>query len=411
MRIGINALSITRDSTGGGTTYILEIVEHLSQIDHSNNYTLFVRDDSRHHFGVYGSNFRFVSVPMIPLLSVAFRVLVEQIVLPALAIWYRLDVLLCTDALPFWVPCASVMIIQNLIYFHQREVSPLTHITKGRFHHRAQILYYKLLTSRSALRADRVITVSENAKREIVDFLKIDSSKVSVVHHGVGKIFSEDMDGRHDFGSVNAYHNSYSNYLLYVGAILPYKNIEGAIAAFSVLKARCSASQNSPLSLVIAGADHSGYASHVRNIVDRLGISEYVIFLGHVPYEKLPPLYRGAKALVFLSLCESFGLPILEAMACGCPVVCSNVSSLPEIAGNAAVLVDPEDPLKVADAIEALLDDEQNRRHMIAMGRSRANEFPWIRAASQTLSAIDQAAKNRHSRAKGWAGSTSGKGL
>lgn len=192
-----------------------------------------------------------------------------------------------------------------------------------------------------------------------------------------------------------------SDHLLHVGVILPHKNVESTIAALSVLKARRSIlGQELSLSLVIAGSDPLGYAYHLRNIAGKLGVSEHVVFLGHVPYERLSLLYRNAKALVFLSLCESFGLPVLEAMASGCPVVCSNVSSLPEIAGDAAVLVDPKDPAKVADAIEALLKDEEHRRNVIAMGRSRAREFSWRRAALQTLSAIDQAVKERHSRAR-----------
>ena len=133
----------------------------------------------------------------------------------------------------------------------------------------------------------------------------------------------------------------------------------------------------------------------MRSVVDNLGVSERVVFLGHVPYEELPSLYRGAKALVLLSLCESFGLPILEAMACGCPVVCSDISSLPEIAGNAAVLVDPREPLKVANEIEVLIKDEEHRNHIIAMGMDRAREFSWNRAASQTLSALEQAVRKR----------------
>lgn len=117
--------------------------------------------------------------------------------------------------------------------------------------------------------------------------------------------------------------------------------------------------------------------------------------LGHVPYEQLPALYHGAKVFVLLSLCESFGLPILEAMACGCPVVCSNVSSLPEIAGDAAILVDPKDPVGTADAIEAIFKDKEYRRRLIYMGKARIREFSWNRTASQTLSVLQQSVQIR----------------
>jgi glycosyltransferase involved in cell wall biosynthesis len=171
------------------------------------------------------------------------------------------------------------------------------------------------------------------------------------------------------------------------------------VEALSIIKDRNFISnQNRPLSLVIAGADYSGYTSHVKSIAEKLGVSDQVIFLGFVPYEQLPALYHEARVFVFLSLCESFGLPILEAMACGCPVVCSNVSSLPEVAGDAAILVDPEDPVETADAIEAILKDYEYRRRLIYMGKIRIREFSWNRTASQTLSVLQQSVKGRSGR-------------
>ena len=389
----MNALSITPDSTGGGTTYILELVRHLSQTDRHNTYVLFVRADSRHHFDEYGDNFGTVRVPVPPLFSIIFRVMADHLLIPLLAWRYRLDVLFCPgDALPLWVPCASVMVIQNLLHFHRHEVFPLSHIKKGsKLHIKTRIWYYEHFTPRSASKADRIITVSENSKREIVEFLKIDASKVSVVHHGVGSQFKRNVDEQRRVRDNTMSYNLQPDYLLYVGALVPYKNIGNLIAALSILKDR-----NSILpQLVIAGSDHAGYASHLRTIADTMGVSEQMTLLGYIPHEELPALYRGAKVFILLSLCESFGLPILEAMACGCPVVCSDVSSLPEIAGDAAMLVDPGDPAQVADAIGVLLEDGKCRHRMVAMGRYRAQEFSWDRAASQTLSVIERAAKER----------------
>lgn len=404
MKIGINALSITPDSTGGATTYIVELTRHLSRIDCRNNYVLFIRSDSRHHFcssesdcSQYGSNFKFVAMPMPPIFSIVFRVLVDQLIMSLLAWWYRLDVLFCPgDTIPLWTPCASVMVIQNLIYFHSGEVYPLGNIKKRKFHTRAQLWYYKRFALRSALKSDRLITVSENAKREIVGFLKVNHSKISVIHHGVSPQFRGDSNSQDSAKNMELNHELRSNYILYVGAILPYKNIETVIEALSIIKARNSITdRKQPLSLVIAGADYSGYEAHVRAIAEKSGVLDQVMFLGYVPYEQLPALYYGAKVFVLLSLCESFGLPILEAMACGCPVVCSNVSSLPEIAGDAAILVDPKDPIEAADAIEAILKDEEHKRRLISMGNIRIREFSWNRAASQTLSVLQQSVKDR----------------
>jgi glycosyltransferase involved in cell wall biosynthesis len=409
MRIGINALSITPDLTGGGTTYIFELTKHLSHIDHCNDYVLFVRADSIHHFYVsknndfqYGENFRLVRIPILPLFSVAFRVFFELLVMPLLTWKCKLDILLCPgDAVPLWLPCISVMVIQNLLYFHSDEVYPLVHIRKRRFHTRVKIWYYSRITSRSALKADRIITVSESAKKEIVEFLKIDPSRISVVYHGVGTQFKSDSDKRNLVRRASTNYSLQSDYFLYVGAVAPYKNVETLIAAFSLLKDRRSIlDRRRGLSLVIAGADHWGYASYVQKIAGKLGVLDQMIFLGYVPYDELPSLYQKAKVSILLSLCESFGMPILEAMACGCPVVCSNTSSLPEIAGDAAVLVDPKNPMNVADAIEMLLNDEEFRHRMIDRGRSRVVKFSWTQAAHQTLSVIKQAAEDCHSNRK-----------
>lgn len=391
MKIGINALSINPKPTGGGTTYILELVKHLSQIDQRNDYFLFIRSDSKQYFDLYGPNFRFISIPVLPLFSIAFRVLVEQFIVPLFAWRYGLNVLFWPgETLPYWKPCASIMVIQSLLHFHRHEVSSLTYIDP-KLQARARIWYYKYFTPRSALRADRIVTVSENAKREIAEFLNINDSKISVIYHGVKSHFNEiGISKEKSTEDTISTFNLNPGYLLYVGAVSPHKNIEKLLATLSVLRDHHSIT----CQLVLAGPDYSGYASHLRSIADRLGISEQIVFLGYVPYEKLPFLYHRAKVFVLLSLCESFGLPILEAMACGCPVVCSNVSSLPEIAGDAAVLVDPNDPLSVADAIKVLLEDEEYRRSIIAMGKKRVMNFSWDQAASQTIEVIEGVVKN-----------------
>ena len=389
MRIGINALSITPDSTGGGTTYILELVKHLSLIDQENTYVLFVRKDSRHHFEDYGSNFGFKEIPMPARFSVPFRVFIDLFVMSILAARQNLDVLFSpVDSVPLWLSCASVMVIQNLLYFHSAEARPMADIQKRKFHTKVRLWYYNLTVKRSAQKADRIVTVSQNAKKEIVENLDIDGSKISVVYHGVGSGFAARSESNDTRESLSRRYKIDREYILYVGALVPYKNIEGLLEAFSQVK-------NRMCKLVIAGADFYGYEAHLRTVAEHLNISDRVQFIGYVPYEELPELYENAKASVLLSLCESFGLPVIEAMACGCPVICSNVSTLPEIAGDAAILVDPHDPKAAANAIDRLLEDEQYRRNLISRGKKRASEFSWQETASQTLLAIRQAVKDR----------------
>lgn len=387
MKIGVNALSITPNSTGGGTTYIIELLDHLSKIDRSNSYTIFVRRDSRHHFNGYGENFKLFSIYTPPVFSVAFRILFEQFIM-SLVVWLlRLDIFFCPfDSIPFHCPCLSVMVIQNLIYFHFQEASTLLYRKKRKFHVRIQVRYYNYITRRSTIRADKIITVSENAKREIIEYYKIKASKIAVVYHGLGAHFRNYIEDRELTKKTVESHGLKSDYLLYVGAIVPHKNVDILVSAISVLKDRYSIQ----CQLVIAGSDHAGYSLRLKSIANKLGVIDQITFLGHIPYKELPALYNGARVFVMTSLCESFGLPILEAMACGCPVVCSNASSLPEIAGDSALLVDPKNPVEVADAIKSLLENEELRHRMITLGRNRTNEFSWDKAAIKTLSVFEQ---------------------
>jgi glycosyltransferase involved in cell wall biosynthesis len=168
-------------------------------------------------------------------------------------------------------------------------------------------------------------------------------------------------------------------FLLYIGNIKPHKNLERLIEAFGVVRARGLAD----LRLVIVGDEISKYPS-LRQSVHRHRLDKYVRFLGFQPYDTLAAFYRLARAFVFPSLYEGFGLPPLEAMACGTPVVTSNVSSLPEIAGAAAVLVDPHEPASIADGITRAVTDETLRAQLIERGFARARDFSW----GQSVAAI-----------------------
>jgi glycosyltransferase involved in cell wall biosynthesis len=393
MRVGINALSITPKLTGGGTTYILELLNHISRMDSQNNYFLFIRKDSKHIFLPYQDDLRLVSIPMTPYLSIPFRIITELLFMPLLAWWYKLDVLFCPgDSIPIWSPCVSIMVIQNLLHLHRSDILPLyKRRNQSLLTIRIWFWYYEFITIYSALKADKIITVSENAKQEIVNILRIKGSKISVVYHGVDTHFKADTEKSSGDRESIASYSLNGDYILYVGAMAPHKNVENLILALYLLKKRYSIS----LQLVIAGGSHPNHISYLQSIADKLSVSGQLKFLGYIPNRQLPSLYRQAKVFVILSLCESFGLPIIEAMACGCPVICSDVSSLPEIAGDAATLVDPEDPLQVAEAIKLILEKDKYRNSMINMGLSRAKEFSWERAASQTISIIEQTNKNR----------------
>lgn len=228
-------------------------------------------------------------------------------------------------------------------------------------------------------RAKHIIAVSQNTKRDLVKLLGIDEAKVTVVYNGV----------EHDIFKPNGSKPAPFPYILYVGSERPRKNLRRLLEAFSGLK---KSGEFNDLKLVKVGTPgRSGaFRKSLLHTIAELGLDGQVVFTEHVSDHELADLYGAAKALVYPSLYEGFGLPVLEGMACGCPVVASNTSSLPEVAGNAALLVDPCDVDALREAIARVLQDEQLRRRLTAEGLERSKQFSWASSASQTLAVYQE---------------------
>lgn len=230
--------------------------------------------------------------------------------------------------------------------------------------------YYRLVVRPAAGRAYRVLTVSEYSKREILEWAGLPEEKVLVVGNGVGSEFSP--EGKR-------YVPGYP-YLFYVGNLKPHKNLGRILEAF----ARSGLSEQ--VRLVCTG-NPDGFS--LRLIRD-MGLENCVIFKGVIPDEELPAYYRGALALVFPSLYEGFGLPALEAMACGTPVVTSGITALPEVVGDAAVVVDPYDVESIAWVIRRVVEDNTLREELRLKGIERAKHFSWDRTAELTWKVLEQ---------------------
>lgn len=228
----------------------------------------------------------------------------------------------------------------------------------------------------SCKRADKIITISEFSKSEILKYLPVEADKIEVVPWGV------------DF---DVYHNRYAadkieqtakkyfaeeEYILYLGTIEPRKNLERLIRAYAML---CDKNKDIPV-LVLAG-QKGWYYDEIFNSVKELHLEGKVRFLGYVPEDDVPLLLCGAKMFVFPSLYEGFGLPPLEAMACGVPVVTSNVASLPEFTKDVAILVEPMNISSIAKGMEIVLQDEHLREELIEKGLNRSREYTWDRSA------------------------------
>lgn len=241
-------------------------------------------------------------------------------------------------------------------------------------------LLFKLNLNKSCRRADKIITISEFSKDEIVRYLNINPDKISVVPCGVDLDYFRPIKDKSLIEGVKKKYKILNDYFLYLGTLEPRKNIERLIDAYNQLKRRYPDAPK----LILAGQAGWLYKTIFEKVIS-LKLENDVLFFGYVPREDLVPLLCGAFAFVFPSLYEGFGIPALESMACGVPVLTSNVSSLPEVVGDAAIMVDPLSIDAINNGFEQLLIGEKLRIELSNRGLERARMFTWEKAASLTM--------------------------
>ena len=273
--------------------------------------------------------------------------------------------------LPFGIPGKIIATIHDLKYV----IYP-SYFTN---HIRLKQLIMTMMMKYTCWRAGRVIVVSENTARDLVTNLGVPTSKIRVVHLGVNKRFFQ-RNSAHLLQTLCQKYQLTSPYILFVGERRPHKNIIGLIRAFRLFNRMVSGRY----SLVIAGKKYADYKLPEK-AVEEFGLSDRVCFLDDLPDADLPALYQSAEVVGMLSHYEGFGLPVLEAMASGTPVVASRRTSLPEVAGDAAMLVEPDQPEEAAIALKCLIRGGSLRETKIAAGVEQAKRFTWEACAFQTL--------------------------
>ena len=360
MRIAIDARKLRDFGIG---TYIRNVLTELSRLDRTNEYVVLCRPDDLDSGDVLGRNFRMVPETA-PTYSIA-----EQFKMPLSLARERVRLVHEPHyVLPPLVRCRSVVTIHDCIHLMFPQYLP------GRLAY----VYAKGSMWSAARKANRILTVSEASKRDILRFFDVPADKVAVIYNAIDERFLappnlERMD------LVRQRYQLDHPFVLYVGNIKPHKNIERLIDAFGRARSRGCPDD---VKLVIIGDEISKYPG-LRQSVHKHKLDKHVRFLGFQPMETLAAFYRLARAFVFPSLYEGFGLPPLEAMACGTPVVTSNVSSLPEVAGDAALLVDPYDAEAIAAGIGQALTDEPLRAELITRGYARARSFSWTQSVKK----------------------------
>ncbi len=359
--IGIDARKVTDFGIG---TYIRNLIDALAEIDQENQYVLFVGTPGRDVLSELPDNFRLVFENS-PVYSVR-----ELVALSWKLLRLRLDLYHATHyVLPAMVRCRVVVTIHDIIHLLFPEFLP----------NRMAFLYAQRMIRRSLRRGDRVIADSRNTKTDLMDYFETDGRKIEVVYPGVADLFRRQLASG-DIRQVLDRHGLERPYLLFVGNPKPHKNLENVVRAFAEVVRRDAFGGE----LVCVGGRDQGQ-QRILHHAERLGVAARIRLLGHVPEAELPAIYQGARLFLYPTLYEGFGLPVVEAMASGVPVITSNTSALVEIASGYASLVDPLNVDQLADAIVAALVDDDLRQRLITAGFDRASQFTWRRTAEQTL--------------------------
>ena len=359
MKIGIDARMI--ESSGIGT-YIKNLVCLLPKI-------------SRDEYVLFGSRSKLEKYNL-PVIEADFPIygVKEQIFFPRIIKKEKLDLFHATH---YTIP---------VMYFGKMVVSvhDLIHLVYPEYLSSKPAYYYaKFMMASACRKAKKIITISENTKKDIIKYFHIEPSKIEITYPAVSDDFNPSQ------AKSEIMKKKYGEYILYVGAIRPHKNILRLLDAFNKLKKEKKIKHK----LILIGKGKIPYIYDVRKKISDFSLANEVLIMEEIEQDKLIDFYCGADLFVFPSLYEGFGLPPLEAMVCGCPVVCSNNSSLPEVVGDAALLVNPYNVNEITDAIYKILTNEKLKNNLVKKGFERAKMFSWKKMTEETLKIYEKVLK------------------
>lgn len=364
---GVDASRAARAHRTGTETYSLELIKALSQLASPERcFRLYTPHSPQHCDWPDAPHVETRVIPW-PRLWTHLRLAAELHRHPPDALFVPAHVL------PLSCPVPAVVTVHDLGYRHYPEA------------HRPFDRWYLDWTTRRHTRvAAQLIADSQATKRDLIDFYGASPDHISVVYLGRDETLAPVTDPR-QIAAVKAKYNISGDYFLYLGTLQPRKNLVRLVEAFH---AALASLPDESLKLVIAGRQGWLYADIFKR-VQGLGLTGRVLFPGFIAESDKPALLSGALAYIFPSLYEGFGLPVLEAMACAAPVLTSNVSSLPEVAGTAALLVDPQDTPQISAGLVQLATDPDLRRHLVEQGFRQIRQFSWTQAAGQVLEILE----------------------
>jgi len=346
----------------------LELIRHLQEEDLENEYFIFVKPDEDNQVIKETPNFKIIEVEGGP------YPYWEQVKLPQKVKEYNVQLLHCTsNTAPLKPGVPLVLTLHDIIYLERLDLK------KGTWYQRLGNLYRRWNVPKIVPSCAAILTVSAFEQKRIEQHFKLPKDHVQVVYNSVGDHFKSDADAV-DLVKIKVKYNLPEKFIFFLANTDPKKNLRGVLKALAILQAQ------GKLSIPLVMLDFK--EDYLMEILQEIGATELrskIHISGYVPNKELPYFYQLSTVYLYPSLRESFGIPILEAMACGTPVITSNTSSMPEVAGNAAILVDPFEPQSIADALLKLENDDQLREDLIGKGYLRAQQFSWSKTAKLVM--------------------------
>jgi glycosyltransferase involved in cell wall biosynthesis len=384
----INALSIPGPELAGGFTFLTSLLEPMIARHRETEFTIVVTQRAKQYFSWPHANLTLAVLPNVigrgPVRALYERYGIGELLKTLHADAYYLPY----GLLPRQRVCPQIVTLQTFHYFLADDHDLLgAHAPWRRFYERIRTTVFVKRLCEDLQTADRLIAVSQATADAYIKYANAPANTMQVVLEGVAPRFCPEADAASDITARLQWHLP-RRYLLFVGELAPSKNLPALLNAYAAYAKHTA----EPAALVLVGPDPRGLSASLRQQASELGIGDHLHLTGFVEPAALPAIYRGADVVALLSPCEPFGLPALEAMACGTPLIVANSSGLAEVVGDGAITVDPQNADRIGAILSRLTEDQDWRTSWIARGRARARAFTWPQTAERTYAIIAEAA-------------------
>lgn len=363
MKIAVNLLPFRKKMAGAGK-YARKIMQELSVIDSRNDYYLFVTREGKENFNITTPNFHFIYADFNPN-YLLFRIFWEQIIFPFKLVNLKPDIIFTPSvAIPFFYKGRFFTTVHDLAY--KKSINKYPWIRK---------IYLKLITTIAVKKSIIIFTVSNFSKKEIENEFPMKNKRVLITYNGVDEIFFKEYPSV-DLLNIKSKYNLPENFILYVGVIEPSKNLDKLFIAFSELLKKYDLKYNIVLTSGIGWNQQD-----LIKLMDDLNIKDKIIFLPYIPETELPLIYKASKMLAYLSNYEGFGIPVLEALAVGIPVITSKSEAILEFSGQSVISVNPENIEDIVEGIYKIVTNLDYVNTLSLKGKSEAQKFMWANSA------------------------------